>query len=151
MKEACAPGFWSVIPAAVMFDKSLRPNEKLLYGIISAMANRKGYCYTTNATLGRWMDASPDTVSKWVGHLAKRGFVTVQIDSAGENADRRKIYLNVPSPEEGPEEKREGPRERGDTPPGQKSETPPGQKAQENTINHTIPPISPKGDGGGAL
>lgn len=146
MNTERTPGFWSVIPATVMFDTDLRPNEKLLYGIISAMANQKGYCYTTNATLGKWLDANPDTVSRWVGHLARQGHIIVLIDSDGGNADRRKIYLSVRC--EAPDEKG-GPGQKVDTSPGQKAGTRPGQKVEENNINNTIPPISPTGDGDG--
>lgn len=144
MSNERTPGFWSVIPATVMFDTELRANEKLLYGIISAMANQKGYCYTTNATLGKWLDANPDTVSKWVRHLSRRGHITVHIDPEGDNADRRRIYLSVRC--DIPEEPG-GPGQKADTPPGQKCGTRPGQKVEENIINNTIPPISPTGDG----
>ena len=48
---------YSVIPARVRDDHSLRPNAKLLYGELSALAQAEGYCWAWNAhlaeTLGR--------------------------------------------------------------------------------------------------
>ena len=35
---------YSVIPARVRDDHSLRPNAKLLYGELSALAQAEGYC-----------------------------------------------------------------------------------------------------------
>ena len=41
------PGYFSVIPANVMYDVELCPNAKLLYGEITALCNKKGYCWAT--------------------------------------------------------------------------------------------------------
>ena len=40
---------YSVIPARVRDDHSLRPNAKLLYGELSALAQAEGYCWAWNA------------------------------------------------------------------------------------------------------
>ena len=36
---------YSVIPARVRDDHTLRPNAKLLYGELSALAQAEGYCW----------------------------------------------------------------------------------------------------------
>ena len=42
---------YSVIPARVRDDHTLRPNAKLLYGELSALAQAEGYCWAWNARL----------------------------------------------------------------------------------------------------
>ncbi len=43
------PGYWAVLPATVRYDKTLRPNAKLLYAEITALADARGYCWATNS------------------------------------------------------------------------------------------------------
>lgn len=35
------PNYYAVIPAEIRYDKKLKANEKLLYGEITALANKK--------------------------------------------------------------------------------------------------------------
>ena len=39
-------GYYSVIPATVLYNKELKANEKLLYAIITSLACKEGYCFT---------------------------------------------------------------------------------------------------------
>ena len=34
-------GYFAVIPATVLFNNELKPNEKLLYALITALSNKK--------------------------------------------------------------------------------------------------------------
>ena len=36
-------GYFAVIPATFLFNNSLKPNEKLLYALITALSNKEGY------------------------------------------------------------------------------------------------------------
>ena len=40
--------YYAIIPANVRYDTNLKPNEKLLYGEITALSNQKGFCYAQN-------------------------------------------------------------------------------------------------------
>lgn len=44
-------GYYSVIPATVLYNKELKANEKLLYAIITSLACKEGYCFATNKYL----------------------------------------------------------------------------------------------------
>ncbi|MCI5942937.1 MAG: helix-turn-helix domain-containing protein [Ligilactobacillus animalis] len=90
------PSYYSVTPATVRYDRNLKPNEKLLYGEITALANVKGYCYASNSYFAKLYDVKPGTVSGWVTHLKKLGYVDVQTiyKENSKEIQERRIYIN---------------------------------------------------------
>ena len=64
---------YSVIPARVRDDHSLRPNAKLLYGELSALAQAEGYCWAWNAHLAETLGISKRTVEDLLKQLRDRG------------------------------------------------------------------------------
>ena len=46
-------GYYSIIPAIVLYNKELKANEKLLYAIITSLANKEGYCFASNKYLAK--------------------------------------------------------------------------------------------------
>lgn len=95
MNEENKVSYYSVIPATVLFSKDLKPNEKLLYAVITSLANKEGYCFAKNSYLADKLEAQPHTVSKWISHLKECGFVCLDIirNEKGEIIQRR-IYPN---------------------------------------------------------
>lgn len=69
------PGYFSVIPANVRYDVELCPNAKLLYGEITALCNKKGYCWATNRYFARLYQVSTVAVSTWINQLVKKGYI----------------------------------------------------------------------------
>ena len=67
-------GYYAVIPATVLFNERLKPNEKLLYALITALSNKEGYCYASNKYLGEKLGVDPVTVSRWITDLRRNNY-----------------------------------------------------------------------------
>ena len=95
MNEENKIGYYAIIPSTVLFNEDVKANEKLLYAVITVLANKEGYCFASNGYLAGLLNAQPHTISKWVSHLKELGFVYVDIikNDKGEIVQRR-IYPN---------------------------------------------------------
>src|SRR5699024_12255147 len=93
-------GYYSVIPATVLYNKELKANEKLLYAIITSLACKEGYCFATNKYLEEKLDVNPKTISSWISDLKDKNFVIVElIRNENKQIIQRRIYINdVPYP-----------------------------------------------------
>ena len=90
-----AIGYYSVIPATVLYNKELKANEKLLYAIITSLACKEGYCFATNEYLAKKLGVNRKTVSNWVTHLEEKKFIIREvIKDENQHVAKRKIYLN---------------------------------------------------------
>ena len=102
MDERC-PGYYAVIPAEVRYDDVLPPNAKLLYGELTALAAREGYCFAQNAYFCELYKLCDSTITKLLTSLEKQGYIRreVERDSAGKVA-ARKIWINQSTPDAHP-------------------------------------------------
>ena len=93
-------GYYSVIPATFLYNKELKANEKLLYAIITSLACKEGYCFTSNKYLAEKLDVNPKTISSWICDLKNKNFIVVElIRNKNNQIIQRKIYINdVPYP-----------------------------------------------------
>ncbi len=88
-------GYFAVIPATVLFNNELKPNEKLLYALITALSNKEGYCYASNKYLGEKLGVDHKTVSRWLGDLRKYNYLVIDIiRNEQQEVIQRKIYPN---------------------------------------------------------
>lgn len=87
------PNYYAIIPAVVRYNKNLKANEKLLYGEISALANKRGYCSASNGYFAELYDTTPETVSRWVANLVKQGCLKSEIIMDGKQIIERRLYL----------------------------------------------------------
>ena len=92
--------YFAVIPATVLFNNSLKPNEKLLYALITALSNKEGYCYASNKYLGEKLGVDPKTITSWLADLRKFNYIMVDlIRNENKEIIQRKIYPHdVPYP-----------------------------------------------------
>ena len=87
-------GYYSVIPATVLYNKELKANEKLLYAIITSLAFKEGYCFASNKYLAEKLNVNPKTVSSWISDLRDKDFIIVELIRNGNNQIiQRKIYI----------------------------------------------------------
>lgn len=86
------PNYYSIIPANVRYDKGLKPNEKLLFSEITALANKNGHCHAWNSYFAELYDVSKTTISTWINHLKERGYLKVEIVKQGKEIKERKLF-----------------------------------------------------------
>tara|TARA_R110001606_G_scaffold397930_2_gene575753 strand:- start:238 stop:858 length:621 start_codon:yes stop_codon:yes gene_type:complete len=87
-----SPTYYAVIPASVRYSK-LKPNAKLLYGEITALSNKEGYCFATNRYFADLYGVTKNTVSLWVSQLNKLGFVSIELIKKGEQITERRLCI----------------------------------------------------------
>ena len=86
---------YSVIPARVRDDHTLRPNAKLLYGELSALAQAEGYCWAWNARLAETLGScGTGAISKW----RWSGTRTVRRCCAGKSGSAARLGFRSPLP-----------------------------------------------------
>ena len=84
-EKTARPSYWAVIPADVRYDDQIPANAKLLYGEISALCDRTGYCWAKNEYFAQLFGFAEVTVSRLVsaeGRLSGGG------DGAHGDGDR---------------------------------------------------------------
>lgn len=88
------PSYYSILTANVRYDKRLKANEKLLFSEITALSNKNGYCTAKNSYFARLYDVAVETVSRWVSHLVKYGYLKRKEirDNKTNEIIERKLY-----------------------------------------------------------
>lgn len=136
------PGYWAIIPADVRYDDALPPNAKLLYGEISALCDRFGYCYAHNRYFAKLYGWSVATVQRLLSALSAQGYVRVDVlrDKRTHAVIERRIYAGLQAGVT-PPLKNEGrsPQNQGDPP--LKNDFP----IKEEQYKENLPPLPPKG------
>lgn len=83
------PSYFAVIPASVRYDKRLKPIERLLFGEITCLTNKDGYCFASSSYFAELYGVTRVSISSHISNLAKCGYIDVEI----ENKCYRKIFL----------------------------------------------------------
>ena len=138
-KKFESPGYWAVIPAPVRYDDRIPANAKLLYGEITALCDRKGFCWAKNEYFAALFGWSADTVTRLIRKLRDAWYLDVEMVPTAAGSERR-IYAGVHTGGVG---------KNAETPVGKKvggvsakKSTPPQYKVN-NTVEHT--PLTPHG------
>lgn len=120
------PGYWSIIPATVRYDKRLRPNAKLLYAEISSLTNKTGKCWSTNGYFAELYGVAKETISIWINELVKYGYLKSEMTYKKGSKEIDKRYLSLVG---------DPINEIIKTPPKEKIETPPLRKIKDNSTS----------------
>ena len=86
------PNYYAIIPASVRYCKDLIPSAKLLYGEISALCNKEGYCWAGNKYFEELYEVDETTIQRWLKSLKDKGFIHVEIEKQGM-ITKRKIWM----------------------------------------------------------
>lgn len=94
MSKKEQPNYYAIIPATVRYDTNLKYAEKLLYGEITALANKNGYCYAQNKYFADLYHVTAVSVSRWISHLQELGYIETEV-IRNENKEivSRNIYI----------------------------------------------------------
>lgn len=87
------PSFYAIITAEVRYDNNLTDSEKLLYGEITALANKKGYCWSSNKYFADLYEVTKGTISKRISNLVDEDYLKRQVIRDDDNKIiERKLY-----------------------------------------------------------
>ena len=121
--------YYAVIPANVRYDKDLKPNAKLLYGEITALCNKHGYCWATNKYFSELYKVSESSISKWINQLIEKNYLSSEIIyEKGDIKSTKRILKIYNSFNRGLEEKFKTPLE-------EKFKTPLEEKFKQNNTS----------------
>ena len=95
-KKKDEPAFFAVIPAIVMYDKSLNPYARLLYGALTSLAKKEGYAWASNQYLASLYQVNRTSISHWIKQLQDAGYIRVELiyDHTNRFVEERRIYIN---------------------------------------------------------
>lgn len=85
------PGYYAVIPSHIRYG-DLSDGAKLLYGEITALSEKEGYCFATNAYLADLYGVTKQTIRNRLNELKEVGAIRTE-ESRGAGGTERKIYI----------------------------------------------------------
>lgn len=61
------------------YNTNLKSTEKLIYGEITSLTNKNGYCFASNRYFANLYNVTLHTVSQWISHLEKLGYINIEL------------------------------------------------------------------------
>lgn len=89
MAEENKAGYYAIIPANVRYDSELTDKAKLLYGEITCLSNKEGYCFATNKYFAKLYNCTNRAIQNAISKLQERRYINIVI----EDNYQRKIYI----------------------------------------------------------
>ena len=94
MNEEHKANYYAMIPAYIRYNNQLKFAERLMYGEITALSNKEGYCFASNRYFANLYGVSQSTISRWISHLAELNSIKVEvIRNEKKEIIERRIYL----------------------------------------------------------
>lgn len=96
--ETEKPSYYAIIPSIVRYDERLSASEKLMYGELTCLTNKLGYCYASNSYFAKLYKKDASTISRWVKNLEDCGYITIDYEREGKQIIKRIIkMIHLPS------------------------------------------------------
>lgn len=88
--------WYAVLTADILYNKEISAKQKVLYAIISNLANEKGYCFASNNYLAELMGTSARSLQRDLKELEDKRLIgrIVKIKASGEVEFRALMPLN---------------------------------------------------------
>lgn len=136
VNEERQPSYYAIIPSTVRYDENLKFAERLLYGEITALIGKEGYCFAKNNYFAKLFGVIPGTISRWISHLSRLGYIKVDVIRNEKNeVIERRIFITDISCRKIVSDTYE----QSSTYPYKQNETDPmSKKAKDNNINIRI-------------
>ena len=89
--------YYIVIPSEVLCDNKLIPNAKILYGDITALCNKEGYCWAWNSYFASKYQVLERTIQRWINNLIENGYIERDIEyfDASKQVSRRILKVKL--------------------------------------------------------
>ena len=89
------PNYYAIIPGNVRYDPELKDKAKLLYGEITALSNKEGYCYASNNYFAELYGVTTQTIINMINNLIKKGYLERTIIYKEGTKEVEKRYLKI--------------------------------------------------------
>lgn len=76
MSSSDKPNYYSITPAVVRYDKSLPMGARFMYGEITALTKKDGYCWAGDAYFAELYEVKKATIQNWLRALEQKGYIT---------------------------------------------------------------------------
>lgn len=98
MDNTVPSSYYAIIPAYIRYNKELKFAERLMYGEITALSNKEGYCFASNRYFAELYGVSISTISRWISHLAELGSLHIEMirNEKNEIIERRIYVVDTP-------------------------------------------------------
>ena len=77
-----------IIDDSIVKSNSINSTDKLVYGVIKALANNLGYCYASNNYIAQKVNLSKRTITNSIKNLKQANYIRVEIINY-----QRNIYI----------------------------------------------------------
>lgn len=93
MEEELKPNYFAIIPAVVRYNKNLTDKEKLIYAEITALSNKEGCCWASNAYFAELYNASERTIRSAITNLVEQKLIERKITYRKGSKEIEKRFL----------------------------------------------------------
>ena len=95
MENENEQNYYAVIPSYILNAKDITSDEKLLYALISSLANEKGYCYASNAYFAKRFGKSERSIKRWLSNLVSKNYVFSKVNYKLGSKQVESRHLNI--------------------------------------------------------